>query len=285
MAIVALLCLLQDIRVDYTETVSLVSVPLQVKRDGHRVSNLRREDVTVLENGVKVEVADLGLIDAGSTIHLLIDVSASQDRRLEYSVALARDLIDGLEPDDQIKISQFSTYYRSLTDYVRDRAALVRALDGMSTLGTTALYDGIEDAVTELARVDGPRALVVISDGQDLASRTTELELAAAVKNYSLPIFILAHSRPDESTPLLLQQREFLERLTASVEGAVLNTGPSALREILGWRRDHAKRYQLRYVPLDPDDTGQWRRLTVRVPSCPACQLEYRQAFKIESSL
>ncbi len=273
-----------DIKVDFTETVTMVNLPLRVLRAGSFYEALRPERLEIVENGVQLKAWEVREIETPLTLHLLIDVSSSNARGLQQSKRIATELLQEGKTQDKLKVSSVSATYRALTDYSHDRQVIGEALDSLAISGTTALYDGLASALRELSKVSGNRVLVVFSDGHDLMSQTHDDELRELVRNYHLPILFVRTGAGDDSGHALLQaQGQFMEGLAGSSGGAVLAARSAGRGDLARRLRAIRQRYLVRFAPPEPSDLQQWRSLVLRVRDCPDCQLVYRSAYSIDA--
>lgn len=146
---------------------------------GHHVSDLPQQAFRVLENGSPRSISVFGGQHEPVTIGLVLDVSGSMERMRERLAYAASAFASTGRPDDEV-----------FAIVVGDRPTLVLP-DGMPFTGDpnvlrtaivqahrpggmTALYDAVSMGLDHLARGShARRALVVISDGIDNASRIT----------------------------------------------------------------------------------------------------------------
>ena len=110
----------------------------------------------------------LAQVDPVSVV-ALIDASGSMaGAPLAAAQAATLDLIDGLKPDDRVALLAFADAPVVLSPLSTDRSLLGDAVRSLTAAGDTALYDAVEAAAQLLASVDdGPRAIVLLSDGRD----------------------------------------------------------------------------------------------------------------------
>ena len=270
-----------DIKVDFTETVTMVNLPVRVWHRGGHVPNLRAEEVEVVENGVVVQLNRLDQIKTPLTLHFLFDLSTSNARHIYLAKKVVDDIIGKMKSEDLGKISFFSSHYQPLTDYTGDQKNLRRKLAALSSVGSTALYDGVTGALEELGRVSGNRVLILFSDGHDLLSHTSETDLMIKVKNYRIPIVLVVFRGRKKETGLLAQQTRFMESVAHESGGAVIESGSTLNRDLSGLLRQMRLRYLARYRPPDPANADQWRSLVVRINGCAECLLDYRRAYRI----
>ncbi|MDJ0834962.1 MAG: VWA domain-containing protein [Acidobacteriota bacterium] len=274
-----------DIKVDYTETVTMVNLPIKIQAgSGKPVKGLRLEDLRVIENGVQVELNTVRRVQTPLTIHFLFDLSISNERNLTHARRAVQEYIQRMKPGDLAKVSKFSSNYQPLTEYTDRKELLINKLNRMQATGSTALYDAMAEALSEMKQISGSRLLVVLSDGFDLMSRTGENELRNLIRNDGLPIVFVSFSNTKKKAPLLAAQLNFLKRLARESGGDVVRgIGPHTreLANVIGKQR---YRYLVRFAPPGPDNLDQWRSLDVRIAGCSDCRLEYKRAYTLKNN-
>jgi len=157
------------VRVDTT----LVTVPVSVlDRQGRFVPNLRREDFSVLENGVEQSIAYFEPAEKPFTVALLLDTSPSTQFHMseikEAAIAFAKQL----RPQDRVLIISFSDEVLLLTEATNDINTITQVvLANVKEGNSTRLYDAVHLAINErLDRIPGRKAMVLFTDGVDTSS-------------------------------------------------------------------------------------------------------------------
>jgi Ca-activated chloride channel homolog len=152
---------------------SLVTVPVSVMdRDGRFVSNLKKEDFSVFENGVEQSVAFFEATEKPFTVALLLDTSASTHFRLaeikEAAIAFAKQL----RPQDRVLVVTFNDEVLLLTEATNDANVINAVIEEYAYSGdSTRLYDAVDLVVRErLSRIPGRKAIVLFTDGVDTSS-------------------------------------------------------------------------------------------------------------------
>lgn len=287
--LLALMCWTQgepseDIKVDYTATVTMVNLPIKVRKHGHPYKDLDLEQLRVVENGIKVVPQDLRKIETPITLHYLFDLSTSNSRHIMLAKRSVKEMVSRMRQGDKAKVSFFSSQYQPLTPYTSDKKKLNRSLGFLTPVGSTALYDSLAAALEELRQESGARMLILYSDGHDLMSHLTETELLARVKNYGIPIVFVGYkSETAKQKPLLAAQTQFMKTLANDSGGAVMQGLSAYQRPLVNLINQQRERYMLRYIPPGPEDLEQWRSLIVSVKNCTDCTLEYRRAYRISA--
>lgn len=195
------------------------------------------------------------------------------------AIALARGLIREKKNEDAISLAFFSGEYRCFQAFSQDRAQLETALDQLQILGSSALWDGMASALRDLVQRSGPKVLVVFSDGHDLLSHTKEAELAALTRSLGVPIFFWRQAEKPYDHLLLRAQIEFLEELCRANGGAFL-IGLQG-RELTRLVQDQFVRYEIAYEPPNPENTEMWRAISIQIPTCSDCKMEYQRGFRL----
>src|SRR2546429_5064172 len=157
------------VRVDTT----LVTVPVSVlDRQGRFVPNLRREDFSVIENGVEQPIAYFEPAEKPFTVALLLDTSASTHFHLseikEAAIAFAKQL----RPQDRVLIVSFNDEVLLLTEATNDVNLIETIIEeNVNTGNSTRLYDAVDLTVKErLNKIKGRKAIVLFTDGVDTSS-------------------------------------------------------------------------------------------------------------------
>lgn len=141
--------------------------------DGRPVEGLGRERFRVEEDGEEQEISRFEAI-ADRPIHaaLLLDTSASMQERLEPSREAALEFFQqSIRPQDRVALLTFNDRPYLAVPFTKDLAAFTAGLAGLKAERGTALYDSLIYGLFYFTGVSGQRALVVISDGKDEASR------------------------------------------------------------------------------------------------------------------
>ena len=158
--------------------VRLVTFPVTVKdARGAPLGDLERSDFRILEEGVPHEVAVFERrTNQPVSVALMLDASLSTAIELRYerqSAArfLASLLGRGSQPADNAAVFAFSSGVVALSPFTRNHGKLEKALDRVRPETGTSLYAAVVLASDALARREGRRVIVLITDGGDTTSR------------------------------------------------------------------------------------------------------------------
>jgi Ca-activated chloride channel homolog len=148
---------------------NLVTVPVLVMdRGGRFITDLKREDFRIYENGVEQEVSFFAPVEQPFTVVLLLDTSPSTRFRLRDIQDAAIAFIDQLRPEDKAVGVTFNSQLRVLNRMMRDREGLRKAIRNISIGPGTYLYATVDVMLNRLfRRIPGRKALVLFTDGVD----------------------------------------------------------------------------------------------------------------------
>ena len=158
-----------------TEVVLHVTV---ADRRDRLITDLAERDFEVYEDGQRVPLKFFRQEDVPVSVGILVDNSGSmRDKRLRVNAA-AVEFVRESHPDDEVFIVNFNDEAYLDCPFTNEIPKLQDALQRIDSRGGTALYDAARmslDHLVEKAKHD-KRVLLIITDGEDNASRT-ELEL------------------------------------------------------------------------------------------------------------
>src|ERR1035437_8493402 len=159
--------------------VKLVNLFVNVTdQTGAIVGGLKKEDFKVAEDGRPQEIS---IFERESelplNLTLAIDTSGStfKDRAIEQD-ASRRFVHALLRSQDQMSLIEFATDVRLLVAFTNKVSQIDHALGALRVGDATALYDAIYLGAQGLAKKDGRKVLVLVSDGGDTAKNTTYAE-------------------------------------------------------------------------------------------------------------
>ncbi|MEK6303180.1 MAG: VWA domain-containing protein [Acidobacteriota bacterium] len=152
---------------------TLINLPLLVSdRSGRYIPQLTKNDFLLLEDGVRQQVASFGSEEVPFTVALLLDVSPSVADNIPNIQDAAIAFVRQLRAHDRVMVVSFDKRAQFLTDFTSDRRMLESAIRSISTGSGTSVYDAVYETVAQRLRsVEGRKALILFSDGEDTTSR------------------------------------------------------------------------------------------------------------------
>jgi hypothetical protein len=151
---------------------TLVNIPLLVSdRSGRYVPQLSARDFALYEDGVQQTIASFGSEEVPFSVVLLLDVSPSVQGSVEDIHDAAIAFVRQLRSQDRVMVVSFDRQIHYLTDFTSDRRELEWAIRRANTGSGTSVYDAVYETVDrKLRNVEGRKALILFSDGEDTTS-------------------------------------------------------------------------------------------------------------------
>ena len=152
---------------------TLVNIPLLVSdRSGRYIPQLSKNDFVLYEDGVQQEIASFGSEEVPFNVALLLDVSPSVEGNIESIQDAALAFVRQLRPQDRVMVVSFDRGINYLTDFTNNRQELEWAIRRVRTGSGTSVYDAVYETVARRLRgIEGRKALLLLSDGEDTTSR------------------------------------------------------------------------------------------------------------------
>ncbi|MCI0491281.1 MAG: VWA domain-containing protein [Blastocatellia bacterium] len=274
-------------------------------RAGNPLGDLRKEDFTIFEDGVRQDIFSFEPVDSPISLVLLLDLSGSTINKRKVMAEAAKKFVDSLGREDRIAIAAFTRDFVVVSDFTSDRRLLKQRLDKIDDIqGGTAFYDAMWQTLDMLDRVEEARkAIVVLTDGLDnsissprgLGTRHTFDELLARAEEQDATIYpirtgnesglvkIIDDIANDRKSLKMNKQvqgrikealnrpyevaREQLDALAEQTGGKVFE---AASEDDLDGVYEQVARelrllYGLSYAPRNTDNDGRFRKISVEI--------------------
>jgi VWFA-related protein len=182
--------------------IDLVSVTAVVRDSkGRVVRNLAQKDFEVYEKGKSRPIVDFKVSDQGPvSMAILFDVSGSMrvSANLEAGKRAVEHILSWVQPKaDEIALFSFDKDIRQEVAFTSDPNRVRAALNNMTAIGMTSLYDAIAQTAKTLGNRPSPRrAVVVITDGIDTSSSMKASEVSAIASAIDVPVYVIAVVSP-----------------------------------------------------------------------------------------
>jgi len=181
----------------YTEEidVNLVELPVSVTdAAGAPIGNLLEKNFSVFENGKAQKISSFNYSsNLPLSIGVLVDHSGSMEKRMKETREAALEFFkDIIKSGDRAFIAGFSFDATKLAPFANDLGSLenqVKAIPDAS--GGTSLYDAIITGLYRFRAVQGRKALVVLTDGEDTTSRMSYADMLTYVRSARVPIYFI----------------------------------------------------------------------------------------------
>ena len=145
--------------------------PLVTAADGRIVTDLGRDDFTLIDNGAPAPVTVFSTATQPITAALMLDMSASMEDHVGRVRDAALGFVNAIGPADRLRLGTVGSELVVSPLLTSDKTVLARILrEELWPGGSTPLWLGLEAAMRSLDPETGRRTVVVVTDGVDTSS-------------------------------------------------------------------------------------------------------------------
>ncbi len=236
---------------------------------GRYVSGLGKSAFTINDNGVPQEITFFSDSDAPVSVGIIFDVSGSMSgQKIGKARKALERFISSSHPSDEYFLIAFNSRAQLLMDRTRDGSAVLSKLTLVKPKNNTALYDAVYLGIERVTRGSHQkRALMIISDGQDNASRYNFGEVRRLMKESDVVTYAVGITDGGDVGTLGMQGQAFLDELTSVTGGKAFypqnDVEMDEIFERIALELRH--QYSIGYTPKDFQPNGKWRKVKVKV--------------------
>jgi Ca-activated chloride channel family protein len=260
--------------------VKLVNLFVNVTdKNGAIVGGLGQDDFKVTEDGRQQKIA---IFERQSEIPLnltlAIDTSGSTFKDIALEQSASKKFIHALlRQQDQMSLIEFATEVRQLVDFTNKVSQLDHGLGSLRLGDATALYDAIYLGSQGLARKEGRKVLVLVSDGGDTAKSTTYAEALEQALRCEVMIYSIIDVPIEASAGRDTGGEHALITLSEQTGGKSFYAGEGGLEKAFERVSDDLRtQYLLGYYPHNQEPGRTFHRLQVTVPRAAPEELNLR---------
>ncbi|HVT03805.1 MAG TPA: VWA domain-containing protein [Thermoanaerobaculia bacterium] len=246
--------------------VHLVELPTTVISGSRHLNDLSQTAFKVMDQGKEVKIEKFEYVkNLPLSLGLAVDTSASMRPRMMAAQRAGVEFFKSvLRPRDQAFIVAFDTQPSLLQKWSKTLADMNAALASLRAEQSTALYDAIVFSLYNFKNIKGQKALVVITDGKDTASKFTFDQAVEFAKRAAIPIYVVGIGiKPNE-----IDTRYKMQRFAAETGGSSFQiTEVSELKRIYSdIQAELRSQYVLGFYPPEGvKPGGKWREVNVQV--------------------
>lgn len=282
------------IRVD----TNLVSVPVTVlDRDGRYITNLKKEDFQIFEDGIEQEITLFETVEEPFTIYFLLDVSGSMSDEMVNLTNAANVFTGRLRSEDTLIAATFAENTQILFQptKIKELKKDIK-LSRHYGIHTTLLYDAVDGSIKKINKVKGRKAIVLFSDGAGTGTYATSKSNMRDAEESDAIIYTVQFNTFSETPPTYVNKESYQNRVKeindymqdlANISGGrsyqIKNL--SNLAETFGNIADElGRQYGLGYYPkqMEKGQKKQIRQIKVKVNQ-PNLAVKARSSYVVRS--
>ena len=162
---------------------------------GKLVTDLKARDFELLDSGRVRPLIGAWSEPSPASVAVLMDASGSMSTKMDQARETAQMLVAGLKPGvDEVAFYSFDTALRELRPFSKSFGVSDDTWKGTSAFGATSLWDAVASTAQKIASRQQRRALIVITDGVDSASKLKPSDVSGIASSLDVPVYMLVVS-------------------------------------------------------------------------------------------
>jgi len=257
--------ILRTAGLEYVDTseVEGVQVTVTVTNDGKFVQGLPRSAFRIWEDGRPQTIGSFVSEDVPLELIVAVDVSGSMNEAMPKLKSAVKEFLVAVPEKNQVTVMGFNDLVITVARKTTNLADRLRAVDRLSAMGATSLYDSIAKGIDTLGQQVGRKAMVVFTDGEDQGSHLTIDEVEQRLQASDVTLYMIGQGRGISAEPL----KRVMQRLADPTGGRALFTDSidklqGAFTELL---LELSHQYLLGYQSTNTARDGTYRELRVEV--------------------
>ena len=263
---------------------------LVTDEDGTVLSELRKENFRILDDGKPQVISNFAPTTAPITIVILMEYSGIAYDYFAYKAASwGTEFLDHLEQDDWVALVTYDMKPTVRVDFTKSKPAIEQALRELSypDFREANMFDAISDTLDQLAEVKGKKSILLITTGADTFSRTSLDELYGKLRETDVTIFsigvaeqeyMMSEMRGGGSSIGYLQMKNQLQTFASRTGGFAWfprfeGELPDLFRSVAGTLRNQ---YAIGFSPTKESRDGRYHKLKVEVVGTDGLPLKVR---------
>jgi Ca-activated chloride channel family protein len=287
---------------------TLVSVPTIVSDPtGRYVPFLKAEDFNLYEDNVPQQISLFSSEKLPFSVALVLDTSGSITDSMAGIQESAKRFVYELREDDKVMVVEFNSNVKVLNELSSDRDLIQHSIDKTRAGGSTRLYDALYEVAQRFKSVEGRKAIILLTDGEDTSSRQASEKKAIdeVIESGALTYVIqfpdteeLMGQKPTMRTPstfptaggatnrIHYPDSTFLHQLVDLSGGDMYYAGgTNGLPDIWSKIAEELRYvYVLGYYPTNPVEKGGFRQIRVQLREKASNTIHYKHGYSAHSA-
>ena len=229
-------------------------------KDDNLITDLTQEQFRVYEDGDPQKIIDFYPEDRKITMAILVDTSGSMLDKMSEVHKASASFVETLRPEDQALVIDFDDKVFLIQDLTNDHKELQTAITSTKPMGQTSIYDALHASYRKIGKIDGRKAIILLSDGEDTSSLFSFDRVLEEAKGNNTMIYTIGlGSRID---------RGVLKRFASFTGGrAFFVEDASELAEVYARIAAELRtQYYLTYSTDNDEWDGRWIKIKVDAP-------------------
>ncbi|MEO6588203.1 MAG: VWA domain-containing protein [Pyrinomonadaceae bacterium] len=174
---------------------SFVSVPVTVSdRENRYVPNLKKEDFSVFQDGIKQKITFFSTYNEPLKIVLLLDTSKSTRNVIGKIKDAAKDFVDTLKPNDECQVATFDSRLKVINSFTSNHQLIKDSLNRVeiNKSGGTLMFSAVNQIIQKsFNNVKNRKVIILLTDGNDFGSSITKKDFLNLLEESDILIYTI----------------------------------------------------------------------------------------------
>ncbi len=182
----------------FKSDVDVVSLDVAVLDNrGHFIPNIPRGNFRILEDNVPQQIKSFTMGEAPMTVCLLIEFNAQfqafWSEPWYQTLTAAYGFLQTLKPEDYVAVIAYDMKEEILSDFTTDKRKTYEAMQRLQIPGFSEsnLFDALSDTEDRMSKIEGRKAIILISSGIDTFSKLTFDKARKAIQEGGVPVYAI----------------------------------------------------------------------------------------------
>ena len=159
---------------------------------GKMVKDLTARDFELVDSGRSRPLINVWSEPSPASVAILMDASGSMATKMDRARTTAELFIAGMQNGvDELALYSFDTQLKEIRPFSKNLGAAEGAWAATHAYGATSLWDAIANTAEHISERQQRRALLVITDGVDSASKLKPSDVSAIASSLDVPVYIV----------------------------------------------------------------------------------------------
>src|SRR4029453_3355344 len=146
-----------------------------VDKNGTLIKGLDKKDFKVFDDGVEQTITSFSSTETPLTVVIMFEFSKTLVYYLDDVFPPIVGFANSLQENDWAALVKVDLHTEIMSDFTRNKNQLFAGLGDLrfATYDEVVLFDGIDEMLTRLEKIDGKKALFIVATGFDTISKHT----------------------------------------------------------------------------------------------------------------
>ena len=181
-----------------SSSVDMVSMQVLVSdNDGNVITDLKPENFTIYEDGVKQEISHFSSLEANVTVVMLVEFSKRNELFLDDVYNAMYGFVRTLRPGDWTAVVGYDMRTTIFSDFTQNRNEVYSALRqfAIPSWNESNISDAVIEMIDRTQEIEGKVAILLIASGLDTFSRHSYEQALNACKSANASVYAIGIGR------------------------------------------------------------------------------------------